>query len=29
MAVLHVFRTRGRMSDNGKADPNLNIQEGV
>ncbi|KAK4580465.1 hypothetical protein LTR86_000668 [Recurvomyces mirabilis] len=29
MAVLHVLRTRGRTSNNGKADPNLNIQEGV
>ncbi|TKA80805.1 hypothetical protein B0A55_01605 [Friedmanniomyces simplex] len=29
MAVLHVLRTRGRMSNGGKADPNLNIQEGV
>ncbi|KAK5118583.1 hypothetical protein LTR85_008048 [Meristemomyces frigidus] len=29
MAVLHVLRTRGHTSDRGKADPNLNIQEGV
>ncbi|KAK3660852.1 hypothetical protein LTR56_000610 [Elasticomyces elasticus] len=29
MAMLHVLRTRGRTSHGGKADPNLNIQEGV
>lgn len=29
MAVLHVFRTRGRTSDRGKADPNMNVAEGV
>jgi len=28
MAILHVFRTRGR-TDDGKANKNLNIQEGV
>ncbi|KAK5108184.1 hypothetical protein LTR62_008715 [Meristemomyces frigidus] len=29
MAVLHVLRTRGRTSTSAKADPNLNLQEGV
>ena len=29
MAVMHVLRTRGHTSNGGKADPNLNIQEGV
>jgi hypothetical protein len=29
MAVMHVLRTRNRSTDDGKADPNLNVQETV
>ena len=29
MAVLHVMNTRNRVSDDGKGNPNLNVQEGV
>ena len=29
LAVLHVMNTRGRVSDNGKANPNMNVSERV
>ncbi|EMC96298.1 hypothetical protein BAUCODRAFT_470051 [Baudoinia panamericana UAMH 10762] len=29
LSVMHVVRTSGRTSDRGKADPNLNVAEGV
>ncbi|KXL45077.1 hypothetical protein M433DRAFT_154651 [Acidomyces richmondensis BFW] len=29
VAILHVFRTSGRTSDHGKANPNMNVAEGV
>lgn len=29
MAVMHVMRTRNRAADSNKADPNINMQDGV